>query len=64
MQKTHFKGCLSEAMEIAVGITQGSILGPLLLLVFINYLPGVIENATTNLYADDTSVIASGMDVH
>jgi hypothetical protein len=37
---------------------QGSILGPILLLLYINYLPAVInKKAISVLFADDTSTL-------
>ena len=48
----------SEFLHCKVGVPQGSILGPLLFIIFFNDLPDNIENSA-DCYADDTTVTAS-----
>ena len=50
-------GVLSQELPVLSGVPQGSILGPLLFLLFVNDLPNV--TAGVSLYADDTTLIRS-----
>ena len=56
-------GTDSKAEDITIGVPQGSCLGPLLFLIYINDLPLAITNSNTSMYADDTSICYHSHDI-
>ena len=58
-QVCNINGQSSSPKKIITGVPQGSILGPLLFLLYINDLPECLSKTTPRLYADDTQIFAS-----
>ena len=53
----------SNWVKLRCGVPQGSILGPLLFLIYINDLPSIVnKNNNIIFYADDTSLVIT--DIH
>ena len=53
-------GSFSSEQELYSGVPQGSILGPLMFLIFFNDFPLVMKHSKAIMYADDTVVYLSG----
>ena len=63
-KRTSCENELSDALPVTLGVPQGSILGPLLFLEYINDLPAVIEHSEVSLYDDDTVLYCFSKESH
>ena len=63
-QECFINGTLSHSKPIKCGIPQGSIMGPLFFLVYINDLPNCLKYCTPRMLADDTTLTVCGKSTH
>ena len=63
-QYVTYNGHSSEVKRITCGVPQGSILGPLLFLIYINDLYRVCSHTMPILFADDSNLFSNNSDLH
>lgn len=62
-QKVFVNGSFSDSKIITAGVPQGSVLGPLLFLVYVNDIADSLLS-TTRLFADDSLLAVSSCDIN
>ena len=62
MFRVNLENCYSDPSNITCGVPQGSILGPLLFLIYVNDMPQAVKS-NLFLYADDSCLVFQGKDV-
>lgn len=56
VQYMFVNGTFSDPTEVNTGVPQGSVLGPLLFLIYVNDIKNVTPDISIRLFADDTNV--------
>ena len=62
-QYVTINGINSTPKQVMYGVPQGSILGPLLFIIYINDIPQIAQFAKFIMYADDANIFIIGKDI-
>ena len=63
-QYVSYNGYTSGYKRVKCGVPQGSILGPLLFLIYVNDIASVSDSLLGIMFADDTNMFLSGTDMY
>ena len=63
-QRVTILGATSSALPVTSGVSQGSILGPMLFLLYVNSLPDAVRSSQITPFADDTKIFKEMTSTH
>ena len=63
-QRVQYQNELSSSLRLDFGVPQGTILGPLLFVTYINDLPLCLQSTSIGMYADDTVLYSTGTELN
>ena len=64
-QQVVIDGSTSDSVDVKSGVPQGTVMGPLLFLLFLNDLPQVVDPGTqVHLFADDCLIYRTIKSIH
>ncbi len=55
------EGLTSSTLNVKIGVPQGSVLGPLLFIIYINNIGNILAHSSFHLYADDMVIYSSAL---
>ena len=64
MQYVSYNEVCSSSSMVLTGVPQGSVLGPLLYLIYVNDLANISQSLLPISFADDTNVFLSGKNIN
>jgi len=62
-QYVKINNCKSDIKQVICGVPQGSVLGPLLFIIYTNDLPNSLKNTHAILFADDTTIYTNHKEI-
>ena len=63
-QYVNWHGSKSEIETVSCGVPRGSIIGPLLFILYVNDLSKFSNKFVSILFADDTTILFEGYNIH
>ncbi len=57
----NIEGLTSSTLNVKIGVPQGSVLGPLLFIIYVNNIGNNLAHSSFHLYADDMVIYSSAL---